>query len=128
MDATWTAEQLERLDAADELEIAVKRADATLRRWTPIWVVCAAGQVYVRTWHRRDTGWFGDAVSSGRARIRVPGVDADVLVHDVGAAAAGVDDAYRGKYARYGPASLDPMVSPGAVATTLRLDPDMSPS
>lgn len=67
----WSADDLRLLDAAGELEIAVKRNDDSLRRWVPIWIVCAGGQVYVRSWHRRDTGWFGHAVRLGRASIRV---------------------------------------------------------
>jgi hypothetical protein len=80
------------------------------------------GDVYVRTWYRRDTGWFGHAVGSGRARIRIPGVEVDVRVEDVGVGPAGlktdVDAAYRGKY---GGGSTGDMVGDDAVATTLRL-------
>lgn len=115
----WSADALERIGAATELQIAVRRADGTPRDWTPIWVVCADDQVYVRSWHRRDTGWFGDAVRSGRARIRVPGLEADVTVEDVGDSGRGpVDAAYR---AKYGAAGSESMVSPAAAATTLRL-------
>ena len=99
---TWTAEDLDRIDAARELEIAVRRAHGTFRPWTPIWVVRAGDDVYVRTWYRRDTGWFGLALRTGRARVRVPGVEGDVRVEDVGAGPSGlratVDDAYRTKY------------------------------
>jgi len=73
MTAAWTAEELQRIGAAHELQIASMRTDGTLRRWVPIWVVSADGQVYVRTWYRRDTGWFGQVLASHRARIRVPG-------------------------------------------------------
>ncbi|HEY2638280.1 MAG TPA: DUF2255 family protein [Streptosporangiaceae bacterium] len=34
-----------------------------------------------------------------------------------------IDAAYQSKYGRYGRSYLDPMVAPGARATTLRLDP-----
>jgi hypothetical protein len=40
---SWTPEQLALVDAARELEIAVHRADGTLRPWTPIWVVHVVG-------------------------------------------------------------------------------------
>ncbi len=110
---------------AGELHIAVKRTDGTLRRWTPIWVVCADGQVYVRTWYRRDTGWFGHALRSRRARIRVPGLEADAAVEDVGEGTAGlresIDAAYRNKYGSSGGSS---MVEATAAATTLRLSPE----
>jgi hypothetical protein len=121
MTGTWSPEELERIDAAGELEIAARRAGGALRRWLPIWVVRVGQQVYVRTWHRRDTGWFGQVVESGRARIRVPGLETDVAVADVGAAATGVDAAYR---AKYGPAGAESMVTPAAAASTLRLTPD----
>ena len=121
----WSTDDLRLIAAAGELEIAVRRADDSLRRWLPIWVVCVGEQVYVRTWYRRDTGWFGAALRSGRARIRVPGLEAPVAVADVGAGPAGlresVDAAYRRKYGDGGSTS---MVGAEAAATTLRLDPE----
>jgi hypothetical protein len=127
MTARWSAEDLRLISAAGELEIAVRRADGSLRRWLPIWVVCAGEQAYVRTWYRRDTGWFGAALRSGRARIRVPGLEAEVVVTEVGEGPAGVresvDAAYRSKYGDSGSTS---MVGDSAAATTLRLDPGTS--
>ena len=123
----WTPEQLDLIGRSEELEIASRRADGTLRRWTPIWLVAADGQVYVRTWHRRTTGWFGDVVASHRARVRVPGLGADVTVEDVGEGSgqlrASVDEAYRMKYGRYGQTTVGQMVSDAAAAATLRLIP-----
>jgi hypothetical protein len=127
MTSPWSAGELERIGAAEELRIATRRADGTLRRAVPVWVVHASGRVYVRTWYRRDNGWFGHAVDTRRARISVPGVEADVAVEDVGAQAeprADVDAAYRAKYGRYGGSSVDRMVTDDAAATTLRLTPE----
>jgi hypothetical protein len=128
MTSTWSPEQLQRLGASDELEIAVRRADGTLRRLGADWVVCVGEHVFVQTWHRRSNGWFGDVLHSQRARIRVADVCADVTVTDVGEDAtdlrAGVDNAYRVKYSRYGPTTVDRMVSEAAAATTLRLIPE----
>jgi hypothetical protein len=124
----WPPEELERIGRADDLRIAVKRADGTLRRWVPIWVVDVGGQAYVRTWYRRDDGWFGHVLDSRRARIRVPGLEVDVTVEDVGAGKAGlradVDAAYRAKYGRYRGTSVDRMVTDDAAASTLRLVPE----
>ena len=72
MTVGWSAEELERIGTAQELRISASRADGTLRREVPIWVVRVSGHVYVRTWYRRGNGWFGHAVDSRRARIRVP--------------------------------------------------------
>jgi hypothetical protein len=120
---SWTAEQLALVDVARELDIAVRRADGTLRPWTPIWVVHVGGDVYVRTWYRRDTGWFGLALSTRRARVRVPGVEVDVRIEAVGVGPSGlredVDDAYR---AKYGGGSTGNMVGDEAAATTLRFN------
>ncbi len=125
MTENWSPHELERMDAATELHIAVKRTNGTLHRWTPIWLVCADGEVYVRTWYRRDTGWFGHALRARKARIRVPGLEADAVVEDVGEGTAGlrerIDTAYRNKYGSSGSSS---MVGATAAATTLRLSPE----
>lgn len=125
VNGNWSHEELERIGAAGELQIATNRADGTLRSWVPIWVVCVGQQVYVRTWYRRHSGWFGHALHSRRARIRVPGVEVDVVVEDVGEdpaeLRASVDAAYRAKYGRHGGTSVGGMVTDDAAATTLRL-------
>jgi hypothetical protein len=125
MTVPWSPDELERIDTAEELRVGTERADGTVRRDVPIWVVSVGGQVYVRTWYRRDDGWFGHAVDSRRARIRIAGLEADVAVEDIGDdksdLRASVDAAYRAKYGRYGEATVDRMVSDDAAATTLRL-------
>jgi hypothetical protein len=121
---SWTEKELGLVDAAAELEIAAARPDGTLRQATPIWVVVVGDAVHVRTWYRRDTGWFGAALVSRRARVDVPGLTADVTVEHVGDAdpglRSGVDAAYAAKYGERGAAS---MVTAEAAATTLRLTP-----
>lgn len=132
----WSTEQLQLLDAAVELDIAVPRPDGALGRWTTVWVVCVGQGVFIRSWHRRDTGWFGRAASTGRARIRVTGLETDVDVVDLGRAGDHtdavqqlhrelfdeVDGAYRTKYGASGDATVRAMVSAHARVTTLRLD------
>jgi hypothetical protein len=126
MPVIWTLDELQRIGGAHELEIASRRADGALRRWVPVWVVSTGGQVYVRTWYRRETGWFGQVLASRQARIRVPGLEADVAVDDVGEGGpglrAGIDDAYRAKYGPYG--GTERMVTDEAAAATLRLSRD----
>ena len=126
MTAAWSPAELQEINAARELEIASRRADGTLRRWVPIWAVSTGGLVYVRTWYRRETGWFGHVLASRRARIRVPGLEADVEVEDVGEGTpelrAGVSAAYETKYGRGG--GTERTVSAEAAAATLRLSPE----
>ena len=127
MTTAWSAKELEHIGSAEELQIAIKRADGTLRRWVPIWVVCVGGRVYVRTWYRRDNGWFGQVLGSRRARIHVPGLEVDVAVEDVGEDKtelhAGVDAAYHAKYDSYGPTIVGYVTGPDARLVTIRLIP-----
>jgi len=128
MTVAWSADELERIGAAEELRIATSRPDGTLRREVPIWVVCVSGQVYVRTWYRREAGWFGHAVDSRRASIHVAGLAAYVAVEDIGddkaELRAEVDAAYRAKYGRYGETTVAQMVADDAAGTTLWLVPE----
>jgi hypothetical protein len=119
----WSSQELDRIGRALELQIAPRRVDGTLRRSVPIWVVTVGADVYVRTWYRRPHGWFGQVLESGRARIRVPGLEVDVAVEEQGEGTArlraGIDASYRAKYERHGGA--DDMVTAASAATTLRL-------
>lgn len=124
MSATgWSPSELERIAAADELEVAPATADGTLRSPTPIWVVRVGDGLYVRSWRGADGAWFRAAHSQGRGRISAGGVEKEVTFVDVeDEANHAVDDAYREKYGRY-PTYVEPMVSPQARATTLQLNP-----
>jgi hypothetical protein len=124
MAIAWSPEELDRIGMAQELEMAGRRADGTLRSRVPIWVVRVGEQVYVRTWYRRDDGWFGHVLNSHRAHITVPGLESDVTVEDVGEGAnqlrREIDAAYRAKYGHGG----ESMVTAQAAAATLRLTPE----
>jgi hypothetical protein len=128
MSSSWTPHDLQRVNASDELVIAVRRADGTLRSGVPIWVVCVDQHVYVRTWYRRPNGWFGHALRSRRAHIQVSDLRADVTIADLGEGTTelrgAIDNAYRTKYASNGSSTIVQMVSDTAAATTLRLEPE----
>jgi hypothetical protein len=127
MTTAWTDEEFARIADARELSIAVERADGALRSETPIWVVTVDGEVYVRTWYRRETGWFGAAIRSRRARIHVPGVELPVTVDDIGRTdlqlGDRIDHAYRNTYGGSDSAAVQQMCSAEAAATTLCLRP-----
>jgi hypothetical protein len=122
--AGWTEAELERIAAAEELEIAPGKGDGALRAPTTIWVVRVGDGLYVRSW-RGPTGiWYRAARQTQEGRIRAGGVEKDVRFVDVGDVVdAAVDDAYRTKYRRYAGRYLDPMLRPQVRVTTLKLVP-----
>jgi hypothetical protein len=118
----WTTDELDRIGDVDELHIALRRANGTLRRAVPIWVVRVRDDLYVRSWRGDGGSWYRAARASGEGHISA-GVDRDVTcvpaddeVNDA------VDAAYRDKYGRY-PSYVEPIVAAAARATTLRLVP-----
>ena len=118
----WTAEELDRIGAADELEIAASRPDGSLHRFTTIWVVRVGDDLYVRSWRGRNGSWFRSVLQRPEGRIRAAGLTREVAFQEPGDADHdAIDHAYQIKYARYPSSYVDPMVSPDATAATLRL-------
>jgi hypothetical protein len=121
---TWGPEALARIGGADELELASYRPDGTLRPYVTIWGVRVGDDLYVRSAHGPENGWFRRARAAGRARVRAGGVEEDVVLEapppDVH---ADVDAAYHAKYDRYGPTYVGAVVGPRVVDVTLRLVP-----
>ncbi|WP_328504641.1 DUF2255 family protein [Streptomyces sp. NBC_00457] len=120
---TWTSEELDRIADADELEIAPRRGDGTLRGPVPIWVVRDGDHLYVRSFRGTDGGWWRMARATEEGHIRSGGVDKDVTFVEVADPETNdrIDTAYRTKYGRFGGAYVDPMVA--ARPTTLKLLP-----
>lgn len=121
---TWTAEELDRVGAADELQIASRRADGSLRPFVTIWVVRVGDELFVRSAYGPGNPWFRRAQASGAGRIRAGGVERDVaFVEPPADVHEAVDAAYHAKYDRYGPKIVGTVVGPQVIATTLRLEP-----
>ncbi len=122
--STWTADDLDAIGTADELQIAPLRADGSLRPYTTIWVVRVGDHLYVRSVRGRRGGWFRHALERGAGRIRAGGVERDVTVAEAeDADHDAIDRAYRSKYGRYPRAYVDPTVTADATAATLQLFP-----
>jgi hypothetical protein len=122
--ATWSPEELDRIGATDELDIAPVGKDGSLRPYTMIWVVRVGDDLYVRSYRGRGGGWFSRALQSHQGRIRAGGVERDVTFSEPdGTVRAAIDQTYRTKYARYGDTYVVPMVSPDAAAATFALTP-----
>jgi hypothetical protein len=120
----WTSDDLERVGEAEELQLASRRADGSLRPFVTMWVVRAGDDLYVRSAGGPDRPWFQRAVASGTGRVRAGGVEQDVTFADVDGVHAAIDEAYHAKYDRYGPTIVGSVVGPGARAVTIRLLPD----
>ena len=119
----WTTDELSRIGEAEELEIAARRTDGSLRAPVPIWVVRVGDELYVRSWRGPNGRWFRAARASREGRISAGGVDRDVaLVDAADDVYDAVDDAYRAKYDRYA-SYVPPMLAAQARATTLKLLP-----
>ena len=122
--ATWTDDELDRIGAAEELELATLRRDGTPRDPVTIWVVRLGDDLYVRSFHGRGGSWFRAAQARGEGRIGAGGVEKDVAFVDADHDLENqIDAAYRTKYRRYSDSYVPPMIGPEARATTLRLVP-----
>jgi hypothetical protein len=120
----WTSEELTQIAAADELELASRRADGTWRNPVTIWVVQHGEDLYVRSVNGPDAAWYRSTQASREGRIRVAGLSREVAFADAGPDLnSELDDAYRAKYRRYGAATTGRITSPAARSTTLRLVP-----
>ena len=78
MSSTWTDDELRRIGAATELQIASRRRDGSLRSYVTIWTVRADDSLYVRSAYGTGNPWFRRATASGTGRIRVAGLERDV--------------------------------------------------
>ncbi|MFD3520120.1 DUF2255 family protein [Streptomyces sp. NPDC058653] len=123
--ATWTKDELNRIEHADELEVAPLGSDDTPRRPTTIWVVREGDDLHIRAFRGPGGVWFRAAKAKHAGHISSGGVDKDVtfVEEDDPALNDRIDRAYRSKYGGYSDSYVDPMVADGARATTLKLVP-----
>jgi hypothetical protein len=127
---SWDSAELEQVGTATELELATRRGDDTLSRYTVMWVVRVATSLYVRSAYGPDSAWYRRAIRHGRGRIRAGGVEREVVfarlapddhVHGE------IDASFHAKYDEYGPQIVGTVVGPDAATVTLRLDPAPRP-
>jgi len=122
----WTSDELDRIGAAEELQLSSMRRDSTLRSPVTMWVVCVDDEVYVRAYKGRTSPWFRSALTQHGGRIRAGGVDKDVTFVEAGddnTISDQIDAAYRAKYRRYAPTIVDSIMTRDARAATIRFVP-----
>lgn len=123
---SWTDDELERIESAEELNLQSLRSDGSLRDPVTMWVVRDGEDVYVRSVKGAQGPWFRGTRSRLEGRIRAGGVDKDVAFVDVGdggETTPRLDAAYRAKYGRYPADIFGSVVTPQAQAATIRLVP-----
>ena len=119
---TWTSDELDKIAAAEELQIAPLRRDGSLRKQVTVWVIRHGDDLYVRSWRGRTAAWFRGVQVRHEGRIWAGGVEKDVTFVDAEPDINdAIDAAYRTKYHRYSDSYVRPMISPEARATTIKL-------
>jgi hypothetical protein len=120
----WTSDELTRIGTAEELEIASRRGDGTLRNPVTIWVVRHGDDLYVRSVNGRTAAWFRGAQVRHEGHIQAGGVAKDVTFVDADPDLNDqIDAAYRTKYRQYDAQYVNPMVAPEARSATIKLVP-----
>jgi hypothetical protein len=125
---TWTSDELSKIGAAEELELASVRRDGPLGKPVTIWVVRVGDDLYARSWKGDKRACFRATQACHAGHVKAGGVgkdvtfvpEADALINDQ------IDAEYRSKYRRHGERYVDPMVAATARATTIRLVPSSS--
>jgi hypothetical protein len=120
----WTGDELARIGAAEEVQIAPRRPDGTLGRDVTVWAVRHGDGLYVRSVRGRDGVWFRGIQETHEGRIRAGRIDKDVtFVEPDRNIDDEIDAAYRTKYRRYAGPILNSVLTPAARSTTLKLVP-----
>ncbi|SRR5713226_3583391 len=121
---SWKGDELVRIGAAEEVQIASLRRDGTPRKPVTVWVVRYCDDLYVRSVRGSGGQWFRGTQERHEGRIRAGGVQQDVTFVDAGRDVDDeVDTAYRSKYRRYAGSILDSVLTPEARSTTIKLVP-----
>lgn len=120
----WTSEELDRIEAADELEIVSVGRDGRLWKPTTIWVVRLGDDLFVRSVRGSAGAWFRGTQVRHAGRISAGGVTKDVIFVDADDDLDDrIDEAYRSKYRRYSANIVGSVLTPQARSTTLKLAP-----
>jgi hypothetical protein len=121
---TWTTDELTKIGAAEELQLASRRRDDTLRKPVTIWVVRHGDDLFVRSVNGRTGSWFRGTQARHEGRISAGGAEKDVSLVDAGGDMDDqIDAEYRTKYRRYSASIINQVVSPGARSSTIKLVP-----
>jgi hypothetical protein len=120
--ATFPADQLQRIDQRQEVEIETRAADGTVHRVT-IWAVVDGGEVFVRSVRGAVARWYRELLREGTGVLRVGEehipVRATQAPDDV--SISRTTQALQRKY--QGDPSVWAMIREDVLETTVRLEP-----
>ena len=120
----WRTDELARIGAAEEVQIASAGRDGTLGKPVTVWAVRHGDDLYIRSVRGRSGRWFRGTQERHEGRVRAGGVQQDVTFIEADQEIEGeVDAAYRAKYRRYIGSILDSVLTPEARSSTIRLVP-----
>ena len=121
--ATFAPAILKSFDETRVVEIETRAANGT-KHLIPIWIMVVDGVPYVRSVRGPSGRWYRELLAQGDGAVVVAGKRVPVLATKDSSAKAieAVSEALRKKYARSGQ-SLQSMLRPGVLDTTVRLDP-----
>jgi hypothetical protein len=120
----WTSDAARAVTAPQEVQVATRRPDGTLRRPRTIWIVRDGDRVFVRSTNGRGADWFRAATGTGGEQIRARGTAYDVHFTEVHVEAdlAAADAGYRAKYGHYA-SIVDHLEEEAPRAATLEVHP-----
>ncbi len=119
----WQTDTARELAAPQEVELATRRRDGSLRTPRTIWIVAVGNQVFIRSTNGRGAAWFTAAVSTGSGQLTAGATTVDIgFIETSEADLPAVDRAYREKYGAYA-SIVDHLVEPGPRAATLEVVP-----
>jgi hypothetical protein len=120
----WTDDELERVGDAEELQLASRRPDGTLRKFITMWVARDGDDLYVRSAYGPDNPWYRRALASGEGRIRAGGVERDTDFEHVAEDSpvhTNLDEVYREKYRSHGARIVNTVMGEHVHGLTIRL-------
>jgi hypothetical protein len=122
---TWTSDELNKIEKAEELQFQYMRKDDTLRNAVIVWVVRVEAGLYIRCINGRAGKWFRGTQTRHAGRIQSGGVEKDVSFVDETdyAVHARIDAAYRHKYHHYPKSYVEACLTPEARLATIKLVP-----
>lgn len=118
---SWTEDELSALNRLDEIRVAGRRTDGSLRRLTIIWHVIVDNKMYVRSVRGVAGGWYKGIIQHHEGVVEWNAQTRAVAYIPDSSADDQVDAAY---FAKYGPGpDTVAITNAAATATTMRVEP-----